>query len=181
MSYNLRTKTGLDFFEVSSAMQKGIRRSDIAVAGYFALELWESGYRDYVWKRLFTISAEDCYGIITQEVEALWRGHELVNKNSRNPKGRIFVSKAVILLCEVKKSRDADHLQNLVYDKKMVDIEKWIKDVRANPIELPEYTYDIHTRVGKMRGKTKEDFLKEELRALKPREPGLFDNLIEKK
>jgi hypothetical protein len=47
--------------------------------------------------------------------------------------------------------------------------------------KISEYTYDIHTRVGKMRGKTKEDFLKEELRALKPREPGLFDNLIEKK
>lgn len=33
-------------------MQKAIRRADAAVAGYFALELWTSGYRDYVWKRL---------------------------------------------------------------------------------------------------------------------------------
>ena len=61
-------------------MQKAIRRADAAVAGYFALELWTSGYRDYVWKRLFTISAEDCYGVITKEIEALWQGHELVNK-----------------------------------------------------------------------------------------------------
>ena len=37
------------------AMQKAIRRADAAVAGFFALELWTSGYRDYVWKRLFTI------------------------------------------------------------------------------------------------------------------------------
>ena len=54
----IRTVCGYDFFEVSSAMQKAIRRADTGVAGFFALELWASGYRDYVWKRLFTISAE---------------------------------------------------------------------------------------------------------------------------
>lgn len=78
----IRTVCGYDFFEVSSAMQKAIRRADTGVAGFFALELWASGYRDYVWKRLFTISAEDCYGIITKEIEALWQGHELVNKTA---------------------------------------------------------------------------------------------------
>ena len=72
----IRTVGGYDFFEVSSAMQKAIRRADAAVAGFFALELWTSGYRDYVWKRLFTISAEDCYGIVTGEIEALWQGQE---------------------------------------------------------------------------------------------------------
>ena len=73
----IRTIHGYDFFEVSSAMQKAIRRGDARVAGFFALELWHSKYRDYVWKRLFTISAEDCYGLITKEIEALWQGHEL--------------------------------------------------------------------------------------------------------
>ena len=63
---------------------------------------------------IFTISAEDCYGVITKEIEALWQGHELVNKGSKEPKGRIFVSKAVILLCECRKCRDADHLQNFI-------------------------------------------------------------------
>lgn len=129
----IRTVCGYDFFEVSSAMQKAIRRADTGVAGFFALELWASGYRDYVWKRLFTISAEDCYGIITKEIEALWQGHELVNKTATEPKGRIFVSKAVILLCECRKNRDADHLQNFIYDRKDIDIEKWINDVRRYP------------------------------------------------
>lgn len=177
-NYELRTVNGYDFYEVASAMQKAIRRGDAKVAGFFALELWHSGYRDYVWKRLFTISAEDCYGLITSEIEALWQGHELVNKKAKSPKGRIFVSKAVILLCEVRKSRDADHLQNLIYDRKDVDVEKWIEDVRKEPIQIPEYTYDIHTRKGKMRGRTKEDFFREEYEALKPRQKGLFDDLI---
>jgi replication-associated recombination protein RarA len=56
---NLRTRRGYQFSEVSSAMQKGIRRGDAALAGYWALELWESGFGKYCWKRLLTVSAED--------------------------------------------------------------------------------------------------------------------------
>lgn len=175
----LWTVGGFDFFECASAMQKAIRRADTKTAGYFALELWHSGYRDYVWKRLFTISAEDCYGLITSEIEALWQGHELVNKNVKgDPKGRIFVSKAVILLCECRKCRDADHLQNFIYDKEMADVERWINDIRQNPIPIPDYTFDVHTRKGKKMGRTKEEFFREEYNALKPRETGLFDGLI---
>ena len=142
------------------------------------MELWASGYRDYVWKRLYTISAEDCFGIITKEIEALWQGHELVNKNATAPKGRIFVSKAVILLCECRKNRDADHLQNFIYDRRDVDIEKWIDDVRRYPIAIPVYTFDVHTRKGKKQGRTKEEFFREEFEALQPRLPGLFDDLL---
>lgn len=177
--FQLRTKRGFDFYECASALQKAVRRADARVAGYFALELWHSGYGNYVWKRLFTISAEDCYGIITKEIEALWQGYELVNKGAKEEKGRIFISKAVIILCESKKSRDADHLQNLVYDRNDVDVEKWIEEVRASNVSIPEYTYDVHTLIGKKRGMTKEQFFKDEYEALKPREKGLFDDLIE--
>lgn len=159
-------------------MQKAIRRGDTRVAGFFALELWHSNFRDYVWKRLYTISAEDCYGLITSEIEALWQGHELVNKNKKEPKGRIFVSKAVLLLCECRKCRDADHLQNLVYDRNDIDVEMWIDDVRRHPIAIPDYTYDVHTRKGKKHGRTKAEFFREEYEALQPREPGLFDDLV---
>ena len=174
----ITTTRGYDFYEVSSAMQKAIRRGDAKVAGYFALELWQSNFRDYVWKRLFTISAEDCYGLITTEIEALWQGHELVNKSASQPKGRIFVSKAVLLLCEARKSRDADHLQNFVYDRELIDVEQWIEDIRKEPVPIPEYTFDCHTVRGKKRGRTKADFFRDEFDALNPRQPGLFDDLV---
>jgi replication-associated recombination protein RarA len=177
-SYELRTVRGYDFYECASALQKAVRRADAKVAGYFALELWASGYGAYVWKRLYTISAEDCYGIITKEVDSLYNGYTLVNKNATKEKGRIFISKAVILLCECRKSRDADHLQNLVYDRNDVDVTKWIDEVRQEPIAIPNYTFDVHTRKGKKMGKTKEQFFKEEFNALNPREPGLFDDLV---
>ena len=115
--FRLRTKNGYDFLECASALQKSIRRDDVVVAAFFGVELWQSGYGNYVWKRLYTISAEDCWGLITHEIDALHNGYELVNKGSKEPKGRIFIGKAIILLCECYKSRDADHLNNLAVDK----------------------------------------------------------------
>ena len=47
----IMTKRGYDFGEVSSAMQKAIRRADTRLAGYWALELWHSGFGNYVWNR----------------------------------------------------------------------------------------------------------------------------------
>jgi replication-associated recombination protein RarA len=60
MSYHLNTRRGYSFPAVSSAMQKAIRRGDAKLAGYWALELWASGFGQYVWRRLLTESAEDC-------------------------------------------------------------------------------------------------------------------------
>ena len=90
----LRTIRGYNFGEVSSAMQKAVRRGDAHLAGYWALELWHSGFGRYVWKRLLTISAEDCWGILTAEVKALHDGYLVVNENTpaRQPKGRIFIA-----------------------------------------------------------------------------------------
>ena len=107
-SMRFTTKRGYEFGEVSSAMQKAVRRADTRLAGYWALELWASGYGNYVWKRLLTVSAEDCWGILTQEVKALHDSYALVNANvpAKQAKGRIFISKAVILLCAAKKNRD---------------------------------------------------------------------------
>jgi len=81
-------------------MQKAVRRGETQLAGYWALELWASGFGNYVWKRLLTISAEDCWGIITAEVKALHDGYAFINANipARQSRGRIFISKAVILL-----------------------------------------------------------------------------------
>ena len=180
-SYQLRTKGGYDFYEAASALQKGIRRNDVVTAAFFAVELWQSGYGNYVWKRLYTISAEDCWGLITREVDALHHGYELVNKGASEPKGRVFIGKCVILLCECYKSRDADHLNNLAVDMVAPDdarVLALLDDVRRNPIPVPEYTYDVHTRKGKKAGKTKRQFFHEEHAALEPRIPGLFDSLV---
>ena len=177
------TKRGYEFGEVSSAMQKAIRRGDTPLAGFWALELWTSGYGNYVWKRLLTVSAEDCWGILTQEVKALHDGYALVNATvpAKQAKGRIFISKAVILLCAAKKNRDADHLQNFVYDKMAgLNADKLAADLLAAGREaIPDYAFDCHTQKGRKMGKTKAEFFRDEQAALEPFQPGLFDDLID--
>ena len=178
--YEIRTKNNYDFYEVASCLQKAIRRGDADMAGFMAMELLVSGYDNYLWKRFFTISAEDCYGILTQEIEALWTGHKLVN-DKKDITCRMFAAKAVIILCLAKKSRDSDHLANFVYDRNATlsdeDITKYMSDL-PKYVQMPGYVYDCHTMKGRKMGKTKKDFFKEEYAALENKQMGLFDDLV---
>lgn len=189
MAFRPTTKRGYSLFDCASALQKAIRRNDAIMAGYFGLELFSSGYHAYVWRRLLTISAEDCYGIITKEIKALYDSNQVVlkaqKKQSKRGQTRVFVSKAIILLCQSGKNRDADNLTNIIYEMKVgitdKEIDKFMKGAETEKLlDLPEYTYDCHTSKGKKRGKSKVDFLKDEEKALTPKQPGLFDNLPEK-
>lgn len=179
---DLVTQRGYDFYEVASALQKSIRRADVKLAGYMALELFPR-YAEYCWKRLLTISAEDCYGIVTQEIKALYDAFWVINRGKKGEdlKGRIFISKAVIILCTCKHSRDADVLSNYIYDKKSLlsdeEIENLMREVREERMEIPEYVYDVHTRKGKAMGKTKRDFFIEEDQSLANKQMSLFDLL----
>ena len=184
MAFEIRTKNNFALLDVASALQKSIRRNEQKLAGWCALELFASGYANYAWKRLLTISAEDCDGIITTEIYSLFKGWQHVNeKNKRSPKGRIFLTKATIILATWWKNRDPDHLQNLVYDKnigvKDGEIEKMISQLKdVDYVDFPDYVFDVHTQRGKMMGKTKEEFFKDELNALEPRQTGIFDDLV---
>ena len=176
----LFTQRGYVMLEVASCLQKAIRRADTPLAGYMALELFESGFGRYCWKRLLTVSAEDCAGLITQEVKALHDAWLLLTDNGEKHRSRIFLSKAVILLCQARKCRDADHLQNFVYDRSMIDAERLtaaLDEARRDPerVELPDYTFDCHTGRGRKRGRTKAEFFTAEFEALQPREQGEFD------
>lgn len=184
MREQIKTVRGYDFYEVASVVQKAIRRGDALYAGYFALELFASGYSKYVWKRLLTISAEDCFSAVTREIWALWESFKFINEKVKDKeKGRIFISKAILLLCQCAKSRDADHLQCLCYDRKMLIDETYAQNLleATEPtyrVDIPEYAYDVHTLRGKRMGKTKEDFFREEHNSLEPFQPGVFDDLV---
>jgi hypothetical protein len=94
----------------------------------------------------------------------------------------VFAAKAVILLSEARKSRDADHLTNLVYDPAAIDpkqLEMALEEVRRLQEAVPDYALDCHTHAGERAGKTRKDFFREEHQALRPRQPGLFDQDVE--
>lgn len=185
MEWSKNTVRGYDFYEVSSALQKAIRRCDKKVAAYFAMELFESGYYKYVWKRLFTISAEDVQEYVTGELQALYNGFSFVNdrRNIDKPKGRIFITKAVFLLCDAVKSRDTDHMNIIIYDHKCGitddEINQYLVENRKSNIGIPEYAMDVHTQKGKRTGKTKGDFILDEMHSLFPVQLSLFDDIAE--
>jgi len=177
----LKTVRGYALLEVASALQKAIRRSDARLAGYWTIELFESNYREYMWRRLLTISAEDCWGVITKEIESLYHSWQFIDRQKKGG-GRIFAAKAAILLSQAAKCRDADHLTNLVYDKNAVDprqVEADLDEARKSQEAIPDYAFDCHTMQGKRAGKTKTEFFIEEHDALCPRVPGLFDQDLE--
>ena len=61
-----------------------------------------------------------------------------------------------------------------------IAIEAAIDEARRKPEKLPEFTFDCHTNEGRKRGKTKADFFIDEQAALKPHQPGLFDDDVKR-
>ncbi len=185
MGYNIKTPNGYDLFEMSSMIQKAIRRCDIPHAAYAANELGGK-YRKYLWKRLLTVSAEDCFGIMTKEIIALQQADEYVNKKAKvGETNDLFIAKAVILLCMAKKNRDADYVacnfmwgdRNLTESEfdEFVDYEQ-VENLRMKDAsDIPGYVYDVHTWKGKRAGKTELDMFHDEQEALQPRQMNLFD------
>ena len=97
MAYQMNTRTGRSFWEVTSVMQNAIRKGDFEIAGHCMWELLPQ-YTPYLRKRFLVISAEDCFGVITKEIVALSKiGTEEA------------LTKALSLLCLSKKNRDADY------------------------------------------------------------------------
>ena len=184
MVYRMTTTRGYPFPAVSSAMQKAMRRGRcqarrILGAGIMgerlrAIRLETPPHRQR--RRLLGDPHPGGEGAPRQ----LHRDQP--QQPGKTPKGRIFISKAVILLCLAKKSRDADHLQNFVYDQQAgLDPETLAEDLRTagKYVPIPDYAYDCHTKRGRRWGSTKADFFKAEQDALQPRLPGLFDDLID--
>ena len=185
MGYKMLTTNGYDLYEMSSMIQKAIRRCDIPHAAYAANEL-SIKYRQYLWKRLLTVSAEDCYGIMTKEIVALQQADEYVNKKNRpGDTNDLFIAKAVILLCMARKNRDADYVAcNFMWgDRNLTDQEfeefvdyQQVEKLRMDGSQrIPGYVYDVHTWKGKANGKTELDMFRDEQEALEPKQLSLFD------
>lgn len=107
MGYIPTTRSGHNMFVMASMLQKAIRRGDAELAGYAAYEMMGS-YDSTVWKRLYVVSAEDCWGILTKEIDALYRKHQEANEGVKGYNKKTgYISVAIAILCEALKSRDA--------------------------------------------------------------------------
>ena len=123
---DLLTKNGHNLFDVASGLQKAIRRGNHDLAGYCANEMF-GRYRKYLWRRLLTISAEDCNDCITKEIMALYDADEITgqdNKIAGYNRTKIYVAKAIVLLLKARKNRDADYFAcNLMVSETEQDLK----------------------------------------------------------
>ena len=176
---NLTTNGGYSMYDMSSLLQKAIRRGDICKASFAAKELYPKFYK-YTWKRLLVISAEDCYGIMTKEIIALKAADDIVNeKRKADEKDLIFIAKAVTLLCMARKNRDACYVAcNLFTPYNTCDESEIprVDDINSLSVEhIPDWVYDCHTIKGKINGKDDLDMIKEEQLSLFPLQRSIFD------
>lgn len=167
--YQPTTKRGYDLYEVVSALQKTIRRNLPEEAVYWALELFDSGFAKYLWKRMLIISAEDINS--PETISAVKTLHDNYFMDKEKPH-RIYITRAVLLLCESPKNRNADHYQNL-------------NDYNKEKREIPMYALDKHTLRGKKMGRTKLDFFENEQKSLSPlveseNDKEVYNKLIDK-
>ena len=140
----ITTKRGYDFFEVSSAFQKSVRRGLDEEAMYWAVELSESGFGNYLWKRIRIISSEDiglAEPMLHVQIRILydnWVEQSKEDKKTGKTSNRLFIAHAVLLLARAKKSRLVDHF-NIVHFRTHHEVKK----------EIPDWALDKHTRRGK--------------------------------
>lgn len=157
MKQQVLTSNGYDLFECVSALQKEIRRCNEKDSMYWAVELYNSGFAPYVWKRLIIISTEDI-GLANPMapviINALHAQYEkLSEKTDKKQQCRLPYTQAVLFLANSPKSRHTDWALNYHFDS------HWFVDTEKK--EIPDYAIDIHTRKGKALGKTINNFFEE--------------------
>lgn len=189
--YKLLTKSGHDFYVVSSLLQKSIRRGDYKRAGYAAKELyWD--YPDFLWNRLLIISAEDCLAPITDEIIALRKADKMINKGKKKEdKNKIFVGKAIVILIECYKGREGDFIagsamreinpemrNDPAFNQEIESLN--IEDMNIDGEKFPDYVFDPHTLIGKIKYKRNFknydfDYIESKDLKPKPKQLSIFD------
>ena len=153
--YEITTKNGYDGSEVISALQKCVRRGDEEQALYWAVELYESNYAEWCWKRLRIMSSEDV-GLaekgISSEVWALYSmfKESAKNKEDKAEPQRLFLTHAVFLLCRARKSRLIDWAL----------IWAWLTHSHERR-EIPDVALDKHTARGRTKKRSWAHFFEE--------------------
>src|SRR3990167_7749655 len=142
--YELRVVGNYQFDQVSSAMQKMIRRNLEYEACYFAMILHKSGYFRYVWKRLAIIASEDIGNanpLAPVVVQALKSNYDMAidSKSRQSGDALLFIFQAIIYLCRSVKTREADNLVCLLSDQFNAGLH----------LEIPPEAIDPHTKRGK--------------------------------
>lgn len=113
------TKAGFQVFDISSYLQKCVRRSDHEGAAFAAWELCRSGYHQMYWRRCLTIAIEDI-AVSDSVVSTVLDLHRLATGKidavddweSTESRGRICAMRAAIACAQTTSGRLAEYMNN---------------------------------------------------------------------
>jgi hypothetical protein len=146
------TKKGYNMFDVSSALQKAVRRGELDEASYWAWELINSNYEKYLWKRLLIMATEDI-GLADPEAmrnaQFFYENYKILKELDTFERTRPIMA-AVYVLATAKKSQ----FFNWFWGKHMDEHNSF-------NLPIPAHALDKHTRRGKRAGKNTADFFEE--------------------
>jgi len=150
----MKTPGGYLNSEVTSALQKSIRRGLEEEALFWGSELDLAGFGAYVWKRLRIIASEDI-GLadptVCVQVRTLYENwvEQRKNKADRSFAERLFLVHAILICVRAKKSRIVDSALITMYEGE-----------RAK-MDIPNFALDVHTAHGRRIGRGVNHFFDE--------------------
>lgn len=152
-SYQRLTKKGYDFYEVASAFQKSIRRGLLEDAMHWGIELYESNYEEYAWKRMIIMASEDV-GLgepsCVVQIMALKQSFDYLAMRKDMGAKKLPFTHAIAVLVNSRKSRFIDHAITVYWQQNREEMK-----------EIPNWAFDMHTRRGKAMGRGLDYFYKE--------------------
>lgn len=159
------TGRGYNAYEVVSAYQKAIRRSDVDGALYWGAELYRT-FPHWAWKRLTIIVSEDIGPAapgLPADVRALkGTADDGRKKDSKPSSGLMYFVHATILAARAPKSRICDWALFAVASE-------------SSPRrDVPDEAHDMHTLKGKQMGRGAAHFVKEAGKLIQPQDQGIW-------
>jgi replication-associated recombination protein RarA len=143
---DLLTPAGYRCDEVTSALQKEVRRGHEREALFWATELALAGYTNYVWKRLRIIASEDVglaepmMAVLIRCLYENWQEQKKADKGAERH-ANLFLIHAVLALARAPKSRLVDHAHVVTMA------------AERPQLEIPDYALDMHTKAGRKQGR----------------------------
>jgi hypothetical protein len=157
----MKTPGGYVVGDVTSALQKEIRRGNEREALFWATELELAGFAGYVWRRLQIIASEDVgvgEPMAVVQLRALFdtwtervKKEKAAAKSGRPipPESRLFLIHGVQVMARARKSRMADHAYMVMYERDRAELG----------MEIPDYALDKHTARGRKMGRGVQHFV----------------------
>lgn len=153
------TQRGYSPYECISAVQKAIRRSQTDAALYWATELYQSSFGNWLWKRMKVILSEDIGPAapgLPADVMALDSLRQEFERKDGAKAGLMPTLHAIILMAKAPKSRIVD----------------WAIFVHGGDHkeyrQIPDEAFDMHTLVGKQNGRGIQHFMDEGATLVQP-------------